>query len=1052
MKTNVCLTSSIRQPFRSLLLLTLIGIITFGFITKAVEFILVQRETEVLGSYYRSIGLLENITDPESGDISAGIEMIEASPYLGYSDQREVVSGVMPQTYNQNFRFCNCNVIEGVFPEEEWPNVHITDIWFTGELIDKQEMMTQNGTMVGYYLGFDIDTVLAGYPEYATEDMSLGLFILSEGNESAIPIIGEMVVGQRYLMRGWEDIGTYLDYSLDLPEEILYYTYLTIRPLDNGQVWYLPLQGEESIDFSDPAMAGYKNEIDILNENLHTLGIIATADMSAIPRMQEASRFYTLTEGRWLNYQDHLDGNKMIVIPEDFAILRGLQLGDELQLTFRPLTDTYLGLIRDGVDSDNWKSYPTYQDTYTIVGIFDRTNANSVWSAYVPANSIRPGFISATQDQFRWEADYSFVLDSSRHESEFVQAYKEPLQKMGISLTILENNGPAYWAAVEPILHALSADILVYGLLLVTALILAVFLYQMQRKRDYAILRALGVPIRKANAQFVRPLLLLGGLGIIAGGLTAWKYALDQARVTLSAIPTPAGVSPSAELSLIFLAGLCAAVFLLLELISLLAAFSLAHKPVFELLQGRASRRAGRKKEPSAVSSESIYAESSSVAGTLDHAQRTQQGRPAAKASRARERKYKPASLGLYVRRHILRSRLKSFLTLAIALGFVLAAAWIRQTMERSRLEVDQLYDTTVLEADILPTNTSTKVSPGKGFVYQKAINSVLDSEFVKSSVLAADTTWYRIERLEPQEKLTDSYPVYAYDSPEAFYSGLEDPGSIVFDPGWDMERFATTWTLEEIETESVPALFPVSMLEELQVNVGDKVSITDQFDTYTGVVVGQYEGWLATTVNSIKTSWISSTHHILIPLSVMEAMQEGQTKYAVAHFILDPEKNQELSQFRADMEEVMDVYDGALRFVIWDEELRIVIDQLEKNISLLETLYPVVIVVSALVGAGLCFLLLLQSAREAAILRVLGTTRKAVRLALIGETFSLSLIGAVIGLGISAFLWMATGLVPFGSLLTIAGIYLVGALIGSVIGAIMVTNKMPLELLQVKE
>jgi len=43
---------------------------------------------------------------------------------------------------------------------------------------------------------------------------------------------------------------------------------------------------------------------------------------------------------------------------------------------------------------------------------------------------------------------YSFVLDSSNHETQFIQEYKAPLQSLGINLTFLENNGPAYWAAV----------------------------------------------------------------------------------------------------------------------------------------------------------------------------------------------------------------------------------------------------------------------------------------------------------------------------------------------------------------------------------------------------------------------------------------------------------------------------------------------------------------------------------------------------------------------------------------------------------------------------
>jgi ABC-type antimicrobial peptide transport system permease subunit len=124
----------------------------------------------------------------------------------------------------------------------------------------------------------------------------------------------------------------------------------------------------------------------------------------------------------------------------------------------------------------------------------------------------------------------------------------------------------------------------------------------------------------------------------------------------------------------------------------------------------------------------------------------------------------------------------------------------------------------------------------------------------------------------------------------------------------------------------------------------------------------------------------------------------------------------------------------------------------LEKNITLLEVLYPVVIGVSVLVGAGLCFLMLLQATREAAILRILGTTRRSVRLALFSEPVILSMIGVIISLGITSFLWTTTGQVPIGSLLTSAGLYLLGTLIGSISGAIMVTNKKPLELLQVKE
>ena len=84
--------------------------------------------------------------------------------------------------------------------------------------------------------------------------------------------------------------------------------------------------------------------------------------------------------------------------------------------------------------------------------------------------------------------------------------------------------------------------------------------------------------------------------------------------------------------------------------------------------------------------------------------------------------------------------------------------------------------------------------------------------------------------------------------------------------------------------------------------------------------------------------------------------------------------------------------------------------------------------------------------------MRVLGTTRKAVRLALILEPLILSIIGVIIGLAIARFLWMRSDLSLLVPLLTGAGLYLAGVLAGSVTGAISVTNKKPIELLQVKE
>lgn len=1055
MKTNIFLTSSLRKPFRSLLLLVLFGLISFVFITKAVGFILVQRETEVLGSYYRSIGVLENTKDPQSGDVSAGVDLIKNSPYFAYGNPAYVASGVMAQTFNTSFYTSNATVLIKSLPSEYWPNVHNTDIWFTGKLLAKEEIgvdgnKAATGKAIGYSLKFDIDTLLAAYPENASQGSSIVLLFLFDGNESAIPTIRGMAVGQRYLIRAWDDFG-----SLSVGLSKLGARF-QILPLDDQQLWYKMVAKDESLDFSTPDMADIKNRTDILNENLHSLGIIATVDLSAMPRMQEASHFYSLTAGRWLNHQDDLAASKLIVIPEDLANQRGLKLDDELQLTFRPLRDTYYGQIRDGIDTILWHSYPTYQDTFKIVGIYT-SRYGAVWS-YIPSGTLRLGFASTTQKQFQDEAGYSFILDSSRNQSFFIQEYQDALQSMGISLTFLDNNGAAYWAAVDPIRRSSSADALIFGLLMVTGLILTVFLYIIQHKREYAIARALGVPRKRANNQVVLPLLLFGGFGILLGGMVSWKDALGKAKTNLSTIPTPAGVAPSADINPLFLVILCLVIFFLLAVFSWLGVQFLARRSVFDLLQGQTHRLAGEQKQADASKVCPVNPSSSSGhAGAVDN---TPKAIAATRAAPALIGKYTPASLSRYALRQVVRSGFKSILTLAIALGFMFSSGWLSQTMQRNKAEIDHLYDTTVVEADILPGDPSaapplTTVPHGNGFVYLNTVNSILDSGYVISSNLEAETLWSKIQDTGSQTGLTGSVSVYAYDSPEAFTSGLADPGSLVFASGWDSNLFARHWTLEDIQKEGIPMLIPSSMLEQSQLEIGAKVKVTEMSGSISpGVIVGQYSGGRAVTINHVKTKVIGS-ESILIPLSVLEAMERSKTTFTVAHFVLDPAKNRDLSQVSSDMEKVIKTPSAGtrdLRFMIWDEQLRIVIVQLEKNLSILKVLYPVVMAVSVLIAAGLCFLLLLQKTREAAILRVLGTTRTAVRMVLIVESFCLSLIGVVIGLGLTALLWTSAGSMPAGGFLTSAGLYLAGALAGLVSGAILVTNRQPIELLQVKE
>src|SRR5690606_3296264 len=110
----------------------------------------------------------------------------------------------------------------------------------------------------------------------------------------------------------------------------------------------------------------------------------------------------------------------------------------------------------------------------------------------------------------------------------------------------------------------------------------------------------------------------------------SWNHAIDQAQSSLSTLPTPGGVSPSADLSPFVLAGLCAAMILLLALFTWLGVFLLSRKPIFELLQGETAQNARRQKRPgSIVSSEIIPSITSIPTSPLAHVESARSEYPA---------------------------------------------------------------------------------------------------------------------------------------------------------------------------------------------------------------------------------------------------------------------------------------------------------------------------------------------------------------------------------------------------------------------------------------
>ncbi|NLA87991.1 MAG: ABC transporter permease, partial [Clostridiales bacterium] len=138
----------------------------------------------------------------------------------------------------------------------------------------------------------------------------------------------------------------------------------------------------------------------------------------------------------------------------------------------------------------------------------------------------------------------------------------------------------------------------------------------------------------------------------------------------------------------------------------------------------------------------------------------------------------------------------------------------------------------------------------------------------------------------------------------------------------------------------------------------------------------------------------------------------------------------------------------GRLTFIMDTSKL----EYLLNSLRLLETLYPIAMTAALIIGGFLCCLVIVQSSKEAAIIRIQGTTKGKTRAILALEQVLLSIAGLIVG---SAALLVYKGSalsVVSPQLALFAALYFAVILISAVICSSLATRRNVLELLQTKE
>lgn len=1007
------LKSVLRRPLNIILLLLLVGAVTFGFTARTAEYLTVTQAVEELSGYYRAIGTLS----APDGDVAQGAKLLANSDLVTVSDVQRSCSGTLQGMYNTD--------LDG---QTSTKGYNVAQVLLWGELTDKRHFVSETASRHSreyYQLQFRVVQRLSGYPDYAPEGSTITVTYLPQEEDTGWAAAFEALsAGSIYGVKACYSSDSSLGSGLFLRQAL------------PGEEWLLPLD--------DPRMDALVQADAVQEINRHRVVLNSTKDMSALPFAQEANRDGYLVEGRWLNAADNAAGNPVCVVLQDFAQARDLQVGDTLTITLQDEQLSYGYYSADTLLEDARPSGVT--TTFTIVGIFNRTIFSEGYASasyrslnlYIPDSCMPASYdqaVASLQDGWVSESRYSFVLKDPDVAGEFLQRYQKKLESMGYTVTLLENGWTEFSASARPICQSTGYSAALFALLQCMVLALAAFLYCRQHRREFAIAQALGIPAARVIRWHLLPVLLGGAASIGTAGLLAWQFAGKQAQASLAALARQ-GQTLQTELPVWVLGALLALSLGLLAGLTLAGYLLLSRRPVLDMLRDPPKIRQAHK-EP--VSPSPAAKAPAPLSPCPDRAA------PAAVYPAGHTAGSRIPGLMRFIGRQIRRSKGTTALLLAVSMVFMLALGYMQAAILQTSQKLEEMYQGIQVEAELLPS-VSGSYAGEPGYIAGSTVDALTATGFVQNSRLVAASTDVGLSPISGQGGVFSGLILCGITSTDLLNqdtgAGMMVTGGdgvITYESGWDESLFSKDYG----DTQWYPIVVSENMLKTLHADLNDQVVLSAGSRGVTAMILGSYTGQF----NGLGTL---TGEAVLMPLALMQQLYSDDLYYSIAEFSLDPACNRNLDSFRAAGNQIVagDTQSLlSLNLVIWDEELRMVVQPLEKSLTLLQVLYPIAQGVVFLAAGAVALLLLLQETRTAAILRVLGIPRRTVQGMLAGKLLVLGLAGAWAGI-LAAAAWGKW--TP--QLALCAAVYLAGLVLGAILGCSRIVQKKPLEFLQVKE
>ena len=552
MRPRLSMITLFRSPMKTLVTFVLLLATSFAFVSRGAEYAATVREIDRAEAEYTAVGTVQRTTNSYYDFMDAAgmgsaeyIEcqstavlpigrdvpgIIEASPYVARSEIRQVSGGFSEEL---------TNVVEQ--PLSALPDYSDWSWFWTKKTFEMDScFVIARPNSENYFAvpSFTVDDVLIAADDsviHVGQTISVWEKEIGSDKELQSRLFGDLAVADRYLLA----LNTELDSEKSDFKVIIDYVDCPVVNLsrlerDYGVTDYVSAlrepekYGIPTVSSDGTPVISTLDCMRILYHNFHTSEVVYTSDMSLIHKFKSGDMY--ISDGRALEVGETAD---VCIVGADFAALNGLAVGDTVTLDLTADTLTHSGKVfaREApypASPDVFGEYrlterglPDVQKAFEIVGIWTDGHFDvedpytyALNTIFVPASccpwvgQIEPAPLPST---------FSFELEHPGDMALIQDELGDKLAAMGYEL-VIDDEG---YAAAKPSFDFMKLSSLIgfvgMALALLLSLILITYLFIIRKKHDYAIMRALGTPVPRANASLLVGLFALALAAVLLG-------------------------------------------------------------------------------------------------------------------------------------------------------------------------------------------------------------------------------------------------------------------------------------------------------------------------------------------------------------------------------------------------------------------------------------------------------------------------------------------------------------------------------------------------------